>query len=68
MSDFSVVKPAVFPVVNFGMVHNTLNQRKYSLEKKRSSPKKYPLEVGGGENNLRKSCNRANLYANVFSC
>lgn len=45
ITDFSVVKPAVLLVVYFGMVHNPLNQRKYSVEKMLSIPKKYPLEV-----------------------
>lgn len=45
ITDFSVLKPAVLLVVYFGMVHNALNQRKYSVEKMLSIPKKYPLEV-----------------------
>lgn len=45
VADFIVAKPDIFLVVYFGIVHNSLNQRKNSLKKMLNIAKKYPLKV-----------------------
>lgn len=45
VADCIVVKPDILLVVHFGIVCNSLNQRKNSLKKMSNIPKKYPLKV-----------------------
>lgn len=64
VADCIVVKPDIFLVVHFGIVHNSLNQRKSSLKKMLNIPKKYPLKVK--KKNLNQFCSRENISIIFF--